>query len=257
MRSLRLWLGMSVALHVALGAGVWASVRTTRISTAQTPSTAALVVSLVEASNVRSTPRRVLPAKRAGFKKPSRIAPTTRVTSPVDAVQADDRPPTTPDPGPALLNQRGSIDEGSTKIHDALDGSSPQEGAADFPNAFSPQPVAQTDTAAGASAAVDHYRPLVLAILERAKRYPPLAQRWGLEGTVEIAFTIAQDGRLSEARVVATSRHSVLDDATLDMVRRIGSLPPPPDQNPLRFAASIQYTLDAGTPSASTKGATP
>lgn len=90
----------------------------------------------------------------------------------------------------------------------------------------------------------DAYRPLVLAALARAKHYPLLARQRGLEGIVEIAFTIHPDGRVSEPEVISSSRHSVLDQAALGMVQRLGLLPPPPEPAPLRFPARIQYRLD-------------
>jgi TonB family protein len=94
-------------------------------------------------------------------------------------------------------------------------------------------------------ASEDAYRPLVLAALARAKRYPLLARQRGLEGVVEIAFTIHPDGRVSSVEVVNPSRHRLLDAAALGMVDRIGSLPPPPSPAPLRFPARIEYRLTA------------
>ena len=91
----------------------------------------------------------------------------------------------------------------------------------------------------------DAYRPVVLAALARAKRYPLLARQRGLEGVVEIAFTIHPDGRVSSAEVVTPSRHRLLDAAALGMVGRVGSLPPPPSPAPLRFPARIEYRLTA------------
>jgi protein TonB len=100
------------------------------------------------------------------------------------------------------------------------------------------------ELSADAGVPTDSYRPLVLALLERAKRYPLLAHRRGLEGTVEIAFVIHADGRISDPEVVASSTHHMLDDAALATVRRLRSVPPPPSQIPVRFPARIQYRLD-------------
>ncbi|MFZ5862854.1 MAG: energy transducer TonB [Nitrospirota bacterium] len=83
----------------------------------------------------------------------------------------------------------------------------------------------------------------MLAILERAKRYPLLARHRGIEGTVEVAFLINPDGRLSDPEVVASSNHRMLDEATLTMLRRVGVLPPPPDRETIRFPARIQYQI--------------
>jgi protein TonB len=90
----------------------------------------------------------------------------------------------------------------------------------------------------------DEYRPLVLAILDRAKRYPLVARRWGLEGVVDIAFTIHPNGRLSDPELITSSNHQVLDDAALALVRRVRVVPPPPTRSPMRFSALIQYQVD-------------
>lgn len=113
------------------------------------------------------------------------------------------------------------------------------------------------DAHAALAAAHEQYRPLVLAILERAKRYPLPAQRRGLEGTVEIAFLIGADGEISDPRVIVSSSYHALDEATLDMVHRIGSLPAPPDRTPLRFPVRIEYKLDSIASPISTEGAHP
>lgn len=95
------------------------------------------------------------------------------------------------------------------------------------------------------SNAMDAYRALVLTALERAKRYPLFARVRGMEGTVEIAFIIQPDGQVSHPEVVTSSQFRILDEAALGMVRRVGTLPPPPELAPLRFPARIAYRLDA------------
>lgn len=87
------------------------------------------------------------------------------------------------------------------------------------------------------------YRAVVVAAIERVKRYPELARTRDMEGTVQIAFTIHPDGRLSDPEVVVPSRYALLNHAALALVRRMRSVPPPPSTAPLRFPASIQYRL--------------
>ncbi len=50
--------------------------------------------------------------------------------------------------------------------------------------------------------------------------YPEAARRMGVEGWVEVEFTVGPDGRVSDARVVRSSGGGRLDDAAIAAVRR-------------------------------------
>ncbi len=157
-----------------------------------------------------------------------------------------------PDAPPALIDERHSEVTASVATFSEApsavdgDGTSIEEqtgqsgGDAENREENSPE-------AAGATgvASEDAYRPVVLAALARAKRYPLLGRQRGIEGVVGIAFTIHPDGHVSAPEVIQSSRSPVLDEAALGMVRRIGTLPPPPSPAPLRFPARIEYRLTA------------
>jgi protein TonB len=59
-------------------------------------------------------------------------------------------------------------------------------------------------------------------------RYPRAASREGLQGRVELALRIGDDGRLLAVRVATTSGHSLLDDAAIAAAREIDRMPAPP-----------------------------
>lgn len=59
-------------------------------------------------------------------------------------------------------------------------------------------------------------------------RYPRAASREGLQGRVELALRIGDDGRVLAVRVASTSGHGILDDAALDAAREIARMPAPP-----------------------------
>ncbi len=267
MRPLPSWLGISIALHVALGVGVWAAARTTGTSSSPTGGISAVAVMLVEASAVHCDEPCApapSPVRANSLRSPARpaateVAQTQEATSPEptpDVLQAEFLLVPSSDFGPSPSPQEPTETPGPL-VPDASELPSPVDGGLTSPSDPPSSSVLRSEITTGDSDEHDRYRPMVLAILERAKRYPLFAQRRGFEGTVEIAFIIAQDGQLSEPELVASSRHDVLDRATLDMVRRVGTVPPPPDPGPLRFAARIQYTLDTETSSTSTKGASP
>ena len=68
----------------------------------------------------------------------------------------------------------------------------------------------------------------VLERLEEAKRYPRLAYRRGLKGTVEIEFTISGDGNAAAAEIRQSSGHRSLDAAAAEMVSRATPFHPIP-----------------------------
>ncbi|HEX2115882.1 MAG TPA: TonB family protein [Alphaproteobacteria bacterium] len=68
----------------------------------------------------------------------------------------------------------------------------------------------------------------LLGWLERYKEYPRAARLRRIEGTAVVRLTILADGRLGSLTLARSSGHQVLDEASLDMVRRATPLPRPP-----------------------------
>jgi protein TonB len=56
--------------------------------------------------------------------------------------------------------------------------------------------------------------------IDAEKRYPPLARRRGVVGSVDVAFETGLDGALRSATVRRSSGSALLDEAALDAVRR-------------------------------------
>ncbi len=72
----------------------------------------------------------------------------------------------------------------------------------------------------------------VKARLNKAKRYPWLAQLKGLEGTTQIRFRIMPDGEAGEIEVVRSSRSELLDQEAVANVKRVKGFPRPPEEFP-------------------------
>jgi len=66
--------------------------------------------------------------------------------------------------------------------------------------------------------------------IENIWRYPPEAASRGLNGDLEIKFTIAKNGRLSAIELTRTSGHKILDDAALKALRDAEPFWPLPDE---------------------------
>ncbi len=77
-----------------------------------------------------------------------------------------------------------------------------------------------------------NYFAMVSAHLNRRKVYPPEARKARQQGVVTVRFTVDRAGNISNVSIKRSSGHEVLDQATLDLVRRVAPLP--------RFPSSIQ-----------------
>jgi TonB family protein len=78
-----------------------------------------------------------------------------------------------------------------------------------------------------------------------AVRYPPVARRRGLTGTVQIELDIQPTGAISRVVVVASSTHRVLDEAAVEAVQQLGRLPFPEHLRPrlLRVRLPVVFEL--------------
>ncbi len=234
--SMRLWLGLSVLLHLVVAAALFAA------SLASAP--------------VRSSPKPegVMMVRLIGDDRGERTARPAEQN--VSSPEPSAHPRRIESPHPPLT--KGGPEEHSPEVTASVVTFSEAPSAVDGDGASIEEPTGQSGgdaesreeaspEAAGATgvAPEDAYRPVVLAALARAKRYPLLGRQRGIEGVVGIAFTIHPDGHVSAPEVIQSSRSPVLDEAALGMVRRIGTLPPPPSPAPLRFPARIEYRLTA------------
>lgn len=68
------------------------------------------------------------------------------------------------------------------------------------------------------------WRSVVMALLNRHKRFPP----GGGQGTATVAFTIDRSGRVLSARLVRSSGNAALDAEAVALARRVSPVPPPP-----------------------------
>ena len=223
---MRLWMGLSALFHLVLGAALFMASFT---SSPGQPSPVSDRVMMVQLTNGIEAPPATPPPSHAS-------RPSPAPTSPVEREESDILPSPLPIPHAA--------DSDDVFVHDGDGETSPEPPRPEGDDVGAPRDAVFEAPLVTETVIEDAYRPLVLAALAREKRYPLFARQRGLEGIVEIAFTIHPDGRVSEPEVISSSRQPVLDQAALGMVKRLGSLPPPPEPSPLRFPARIQYRLD-------------
>lgn len=121
----------------------------------------------------------------------------------------------------------------------------PAPAAAPPAPAAAPVPAAPAPSAAP-SRAVPSWQGRVLGHLERHKRYPRSAQARRQEGVAQVRFTIDREGRVLSVQLDRSSGHSVLDEETVEMVRRASPLPAPPDemtQDRIELVVPVQFFI--------------
>jgi protein TonB len=102
--------------------------------------------------------------------------------------------------------------------------------------------------AGGASAGGSEYGPYLAQWRRRIHenvRYPLVARRRSLTGTVQLDIVIQPDGTIASVRIAASSAHDVLDEAALEAVRGLPPLPFPSHlvRRPLRARLPIVFDL--------------
>lgn len=98
-----------------------------------------------------------------------------------------------------------------------------------------------------AQAARDDWYALIFADLARKKRYPREARRAGQEGTPTVRFTVDSRGRVSNISITRSSGYRLLDDATIELIRRAAPLPRMPramGRESVTMSLPIEYKLD-------------
>jgi protein TonB len=90
------------------------------------------------------------------------------------------------------------------------------------------------------TAAKASWEGLLLAHLEKHKRYPRSAQRRNVQGTAFLHFAMDRNGKVLRYALVTSSGSEVLDEEVLEMIERAQPLPALPPEMP---GAAAEYTV--------------
>jgi periplasmic protein TonB len=204
--------GLSVAVHAA--AWYWAHLPSVTIDLPEPT----LEVAIVQ-KPVPESPR-VVPSEEVVTPKPPSATPMPQVhKSPAPRVAAAPSP--TPAPVPVESAPREAVITARPETSPAAEFTVPPPPVPPVAKLIDPQPPSP-DALAG-------YGRSVSQALARHREYPRLALMRGWEGATTLRLRVAPGGRLAEAAVHQSSGHEVLDDQALAMVKRLGTLPLPPE----------------------------
>ncbi len=105
-----------------------------------------------------------------------------------------------------------------------------------------------TPGAGGSGSTPAEYGPYLRHFRQRVQEsliYPLAARRQGLGGTVELHVWLEATGRVRDVQVTRSSSHGLLDDAAVETIRRLGSVPFPDSlpRRPLLIRIPLVYEL--------------
>lgn len=126
----------------------------------------------------------------------------------------------------------------------------PTEQTVDAPPSNTPpqKSAAPTPSIAANSTALPTWQSDLLRHLAKYKRYPEDARRRGLQGINRLRFVVDAEGKVVSYSMAGGSGSAALDRATLEMIRRAGTVPKPPPEllnnGTIEVVAPFVYSLD-------------
>lgn len=97
-----------------------------------------------------------------------------------------------------------------------------------------------------AKEAMLRYQDMVKQRIEEVRRYPSWAKRQGIEGIVNISFTVLSNGSSRDIKIICSSNSKILDDEAVVTIKRANPFPPIPKDistSFIRMEVSIVFTL--------------
>jgi len=176
------------------------------------------------AAKPKPAPRPVTQASPAVKPRPKPVVQKPKPTPPKPITKPTIKP-TQPPPKPvdATVTPRPDVAQQTPSTTDAIPPPIQQALTVE------PAPAVATNTAPPDSTATVQYEQLLIAWLEKHKRYPRRAKRLRIEGQGLLRIRLAPTGYTESVKLEASTGNRLLDRATLDMAKRANPFPAIPD----------------------------
>ncbi|ADE14918.1 TonB family protein [Nitrosococcus halophilus Nc 4] len=151
--------------------------------------------------------------------------------------------PPPPKPRPKQPQQPQPIEEKTPPPEPVSKPPAPAEQSPPAPKAKAPAPSASS---AQVRKTVQTWQQLLLAHIERHKRYPSSARRRRQEGVTYLRFVMDREGQVLSARIERSSGYTLLDKETQALIERAAPLPVPPPEisgKQLEFVVPVQFFI--------------
>jgi protein TonB len=158
---------------------------------------------------------------------PPRPSPAPRPAPPTRQASA------APRPAPPAAPARPTGSASASASASAPSGAAAADTTAGTADSSSPtaRSATQGDPGGGRQAGLPAaYQALLRQILQRAHRVPAEAQERRLRGTALVQATITRNGRVVAHHLARSSGYQMLDEAALDLFRRVSPFPPFPSE---------------------------
>ena len=111
------------------------------------------------------------------------------------------------------------------------------------PEASAPKSIPAPPATRAANNIAATWQAIILAHLEKYRRYPAAARARGEQGAAQVSFRMNRQGRVLSSRISRSSGSAVLDRAAIDTVKRAQPLPAIPDNMPaeLELAVEVEF----------------
>lgn len=172
------------------------------------------------------------------------VAETTVSAPPVS------KPPPSPEPIPELAPEPEPVaEETAPEPQPVIEESYPdpvQDSEPERENVTALISPEETDVAPLDVAATARYEQLLVAWLEKHKKYPRRARRLRIEGEALLRIVIDRQGQTRRVALERQTGNRLLDKAVLDMAKRADPFPPMPQSNPhqeMEFIVPVVFAL--------------
>lgn len=210
------------------------------------PGAAAIMVSLVQAGAVQKQKEAEQEEEKTGPPQPEPLQPEPE-PEPVRPEPVPVPAPARPRPAAELIPMKDAPP--LPPAAPSAPSSASSASGARMPGMVADGPAAEGASSAGlgAQTAQADYLAQVQSWLAAHKRYPRAARRMGIEGAVQLRFTVARDGAVLAHRIEKSSGSEILDTEVERMLGRAAPLPPFPaniGSATLEFVIPVRFSLD-------------
>lgn len=185
-----------------------------------------------------------VPVPRARPREVPTIQRRVRQPRPTQQPTPERPRPSRPEPAPETPPTQQAARTGGDAAAETSDSTGQGQGGAAGNAAGAGQ--GQRATGGGNPGAKRDYMSRVAALLERHKRYPRRARARRQEGVGQLFFVVQASGAVGAVRLKQSTGHDLLDREILEILQRIGSLPPIPDDlgvAQLEFVVPINFDI--------------
>ena len=252
------WIGAAtlvVGLHVA--AGSYAMMQWDEESDDETSGAIAIEVALEMTADI-TEPMNLAPGPLMEESTPTAPSSQEVIEKVEEETPVEEMPSPAPDPEVVLQKQKPVEKEPEEK--EEQEEPSPEVQASEqtiaAPQTSAPPPVdapvaktaaapKQGSTQSDSRKIMSWQRSVVLH-LNRHKRYPARARSRGQEGEAIVRFVMDRSGQVSSVKMVRSSGSGMLDDESLELLKRAAPLPRPPPAvvgESLEFSVPIRFRL--------------